>query len=216
MSLKGSDHLIEQIKQAPLIPVLRKVPETQFVSIAGALLDGGVKFLEITMDAPDAPRLIRLAKEHFGDRASVGAGTVMSVDQARQAIEAGAEYLISPALVEEVLEYAIEQGVPMIPGVYTPSEMVRAHSLGAVAVKLFPAASLGSGFVKDVGGPLGHIPVIVTGGITLETASSYKTAGAIGIGAGSALLDKDLIASEDWAGLTALTRQWIASLSSGL
>lgn len=204
--------MIEQIQQAPLIPVLRKVPEAQFLAIAEALLNGGVKFLEITMDAVEAPQLIQLAKEQFGDRASVGAGTVMTVEQAQQAIDAGAEYLISPALVEEVVVYAVEQGVPMIPGVYTPSEMARAYSLGAVGVKLFPAASLGSGFVKDVRGPLGHIPIIVTGGITLETARSYREAGAIGVGAGSALLDKQLIANEDWAGLTELTKKWVEEL----
>lgn len=205
--------MIEQIKASPLIPVLRKLPEDTFLAVAEALINGGVTYLEITMDADDAPKLIRMAKAHFGHRASVGAGTVMTVEQARAAIEAGAEYLISPALVEEVVMFAVEQGVPMIPGVYTPSEMVRAHALGAVGVKLFPAASLGSGFVKDVRGPLGHIPIIVTGGITIDTARSYLEAGAIGIGAGSALLDKVLIADSDWDGLTAWTKTWVDKLT---
>lgn len=205
--------MLDQLKKSPLIPVLRKLPEESFLSIAGALIDGGVKYLEITMDAEEAPRLIRLAKQQFGKQASIGAGTVMSVEQAREAIEAGAKYLISPALVDEVLLYAVEQGIPMIPGVYTPSEMAHAYSLGAVGVKLFPAASLGSGFVKDVRGPLSHIPIIVTGGITEATARDYLDAGAIGVGAGSALLDKDLIAKQDWSGLTELTKSWIARLN---
>ncbi|XKH50505.1 bifunctional 4-hydroxy-2-oxoglutarate aldolase/2-dehydro-3-deoxy-phosphogluconate aldolase [Chryseomicrobium palamuruense] len=205
--------MIEQMKTSPLIPVLRKLPEDKFLSVAEALINGGVKYLEITMDAEDAPKLIRMAKEHFGNRASVGAGTVMSVEQARAAIEAGAEYLISPALVEDVLTFAVEQGVPMIPGVYTPSEMVLAHTLGASGVKLFPAASLGSGFVKDVRGPLGHIPIIVTGGITVDTAVSYLDAGAVAVGAGSALLDKELIANGDWGGLSELTRTWVETLT---
>lgn len=205
--------MIEQMKTSPLIPVLRKLPEDKFLSVAEALINGGVKYLEITMDAEDAPKLIRMAKEHFGNRASVGAGTVMSVEQARAAIEAGAEYLISPALVEDVLTFAVKQGVPMIPGVYTPSEMVRAHTLGASGVKLFPAASLGNGFVKDVRGPLGHIPIIVTGGITVDTAVSYLDAGAVAVGAGSALLDKELIATGDWGGLSELTRTWVETLT---
>lgn len=205
--------MIEQMKTSPLIPVLRKLPEDKFLSVAEALINGGVKYLEITMDAEDAPKLIRMAKEHFGNRASVGAGTVMSVEQARAAIEAGAEYLISPALVEDVLTFAVEQGVPMIPGVYTPSEMVRAHTLGASGVKLFPAASLGSGFVKDVRGPLGHIPIIVTGGITVDTAVSYLEAGAVAVGAGSALLDKELIVNGDWVGLTKWTKNWVEKLT---
>jgi len=109
------------------------------------------------------------------------------------------------------MQYALEQSVPFIPGVFTPSEMVKAHNGGAAMIKLFPASVLGTAFIKDVQGPLSHIDIMTTGGITMETASTYLDAGATVVGAGSALVRKDLVESNDWAGLTAETISWVTT-----
>ncbi|WP_046176286.1 bifunctional 4-hydroxy-2-oxoglutarate aldolase/2-dehydro-3-deoxy-phosphogluconate aldolase [Domibacillus indicus] len=205
--------IVDQLAAAPIVPILRKVPYEKSAQIVKALIDGGVASIEVTMETERAEDIIAEAIDAYGAQVLVGAGTVLNVDDCRRAIEAGAQFIVTPALDEEVVSYAVEKGVPIIPGVFTPAEMMRAVKLGAEAIKLFPASVLGPAFIKDVKGPLGHIPIMTTGGITLETAADYIQAGAAAVGTGSALLKKELIASEDWEGLKKETEQWLAAVS---
>jgi 2-dehydro-3-deoxyphosphogluconate aldolase/(4S)-4-hydroxy-2-oxoglutarate aldolase len=202
--------IIEQLTAVPLVPVLRNVPYKKSAAIVKALIDGGVTSIEVTMETDRAEDIITETIEAYGSL--VGAGTVLSVDDCRRAIQAGAQFIVAPTLDEEVVRFAVEKEVPVIPGVFTPSEMQRAINLGASMIKLFPASVLGPAFIKDVKGPLGHIQIMTTGGITLDTAKDYLKAGATAIGAGSALLRNNLIAAEDWAGLANETRIWIEKL----
>ncbi|WP_342048239.1 bifunctional 4-hydroxy-2-oxoglutarate aldolase/2-dehydro-3-deoxy-phosphogluconate aldolase [Bacillus sp. OTU530] len=204
--------IIEQLTAVPLVPVLRNVPYKKSAAIVKALIDGGVTSIEVTMETDRAEDIITETIEAYGSQILVGAGTVLSVDDCRRAIQAGAQFIVAPTLDEEVVQFAVEQEVPVIPGVFTPSEMQRAINLGASMIKLFPASVLGPAFIKDVKGPLGHIQIMTTGGITLDTAKDYLKAGATAIGAGSALLRNDLIAAEDWAGLVNETRIWMEKL----
>ena len=203
--------IVERLKQHPIIPVLRKVPYEKSQSIIKALYDGGIRAVEITMESVGAESIIQETLEAFPEDLLVGAGTVLSNGDCQRAIEAGAQFIVSPVLDETVMQYALEQNVPFIPGVFTPSEMVEAHNGGAAMIKLFPASVLGPAFIKDVQGPLSHIDIMTTGGITMETASTYLDVGAKLVGAGSALVRKDLVASNDWAGLTAETISWVNS-----
>ena len=204
--------MIEHLKKSPLVPVLRKIRFEDSEFIVKALLDGGIRTVEITMETERASEIIRKTVDEFGSQALVGAGTVLTIEDCSKAIEAGAQFIVAPVLNEDVVTYAVDQDVPVIPGVYSPSEMMRAYELGATAVKLFPAASVGPGFVKDVQGPLGHIPIMVTGGIDLANASSYIEAGAVAVGAGSSLLKKSLISDGNWDALTKETEQWLKAL----
>lgn len=204
--------IIEQLKAISIIPVLRKVEYEKSKEIVQALYNGGIRAIEVTMESDRAELIIHESIEEFGEKMLVGAGTVLTVEDCRRAIEAGAQFVVSPALDEAVVAYAVEQDVPVIPGVFTPSEMLRAHNLGAAMVKLFPASVLGPAFIKDVKGPLGQIDIMTTGGITKETAKSYLDAGAVAVGAGSALLRKDLIAENDWTGLTEEVKTWVTSI----
>jgi 2-dehydro-3-deoxyphosphogluconate aldolase/(4S)-4-hydroxy-2-oxoglutarate aldolase len=204
--------IINQIAATPLVPILRKVPYEKSAAIVRALVDGGAKAIEVTMETERAEDIIAEAVDAYGNQILVGAGTVLNVEDCRRAIEAGAQFIVAPALDEEVVRFAVEKEVPVIPGVFTPSEMLRAVNLGASMIKLFPASILGPAFIKDVKGPLGHIQIITTGGITLDTANDYLEAGAIAIGAGSALLRKDLIEAEDWTGLAEETRIWLEKI----
>lgn len=201
--------IIERLKQYPIIPVLRKVPYEKCQSIIKALYDGGIRAVEITMESEGAESIIQETLEAYSADLLVGAGTVLSKDDCRRAIDAGAQFIVSPVLDEAVMQYAIEQNVPYIPGVFTPSEMLKAHNGGAAMIKLFPASVLGPSFIKDVKGPLGHIDIMTTGGITLETAKSYLDAGAKVVGAGSALVRKDLVENDNWTGLTEETISWM-------
>jgi len=204
--------MLEHLKKSPLVPVLRKIRFDDSSFIVKALIEGGVRTVEITMETERASDIIRKTVDEFGSQTLVGAGTVLTVEDCINAINAGAQFIVAPVLNEQVVTYAVEQGIPVIPGVYSPSEMMRAYELGATAVKLFPAASVGPGFVKDVQGPLGHIPIMVTGGIDLANAYSYIEAGAIAVGAGSALLNKSHISTGDWNALTMETKKWMSAL----
>lgn len=201
--------IVERLKQYPIIPVLRKVPYEKSQSIIKALYDGGIRAVEITMESEGAESIIQETLEAYSADLLVGAGTVLSKDDCRRAIDAGAQFIVSPVLDEAVMQYAIEQNVPYIPGVFTPSEMLKAHNGGAAMIKLFPASVLGPSFIKDVKGPLGHIDIMTTGGITLETAKTYLDAGAKVVGAGSALVRKDLVENDNWTGLTEETISWM-------
>lgn len=201
--------IIEKLKSATIIPVLRKVPYEKSKDIVKALYDGGIRVIEITMESDRAELIIREAIEIFGDKMLIGAGTVLTIEDCDRAIEAGAQFIVSPALDEAVIARSAEHDIPVVPGVFTPSEMLRAHQAGAAMVKLFPSSVLGPAFIKDVKGPLSHIEIMTTGGITIDTAKSYLDAGAIAVGAGSALLRKDLIAESDWTGLAKEVEKWL-------
>ncbi|MER2007245.1 MAG: bifunctional 4-hydroxy-2-oxoglutarate aldolase/2-dehydro-3-deoxy-phosphogluconate aldolase [Psychrobacillus sp.] len=201
--------VLDQLKGCPIIPVLRKIPYEKSAGIIQALYDGGIRAVEITMDSENAEAMIREALDRFSGKLLVGAGTVLTIADCDRAMDAGAQFLVAPNFNSGVLAYAVEKNVPFIPGVFTPSEMVLADQAGAAMVKLFPASTLGPGFIKDVKGPLGHIDILTTGGITKETVKSYLDAGAVSVGAGSALVRKEFVEREDWAGLSAEVRGWL-------
>lgn len=204
----------QDLKQIQLIPVLRKIPFETSEHLIQALVDGGIKAIEVTMDTENAAQIIEQSVARFGDQLLVGAGTVLSVEDCDQAIEAGAQFIVSPSYNQAVVEKTLAQSIPVIPGVFTPSEMYRAYENGAQIVKLFPASAVGPGFVKDVKGPLQHIDIMTTGGITLENAKSYLKAGAITVGAGSDLLNKTHIQNQDWAAITSIAKQWVHLLEN--
>lgn len=192
-----------------LIPVLRKVPYEKSKEVIRALIEGGIQAIEITLDTVNAIEMIQQAKEQFGQQVVVGAGTVLTVSQCEEAIHAGAQFIVSPSLNLEVVKYALNANIPVIPGVFTPSEMQTAYAAGAEMIKLFPASSLGPKFIKDVKGPLAHIQIMTTGGISIETAKSYLDAGAIAVGAGSDLLKKEWIQENEWVLLSKEVKAWL-------
>ena len=203
---------IEQLTQVPIIPVLRKIPYEKSDYIINALIEGGIRSIEITMDTERAADIIRAARTKYGSDISIGAGTVLTVENAKEAIAAGADFLVAPNFDVAVTKYAQEQNIFYVPGVFTPSEMVSAYQDGASMVKLFPASVVQPQFIKDVKGPLSHIPIMCTGGIDLSTAKSYFEAGADAVGAGSSLVKKKFIEENDWVGLVRETQRWIESV----
>ena len=203
---------IEQLTQVPIIPVLRKIPYEKSDYIINALIEGGIRSIEITMDTERATDIIQAARTKYGTDISIGAGTVLTVENAKEAIAAGADFLVAPNFDVAVTKYAQEQNIFYVPGVFTPSEMVSAYQDGASMVKLFPASVVQPQFIKDVKGPLSHIPIMCTGGIDLSTAKSYFEAGADAVGAGSSLVKKKFIQENDWVGLVRETQRWIESV----
>jgi 2-dehydro-3-deoxyphosphogluconate aldolase / (4S)-4-hydroxy-2-oxoglutarate aldolase len=175
---------IERIRAERLVAVLRRVPEPD--RIVAALHEGGIRIVEITLDSEDA--LETIARLRGDDRLLILAGTVRTAAEAEAAAQAGAEACVSPTVAPEVIERCAALGLPAIPGALTPSEIESAWRLGAAMVKLFPASLGGPGYVRDVGAPLGDVPLLVTGGVDTTNVAAYLNAGAAAVGVGSALL----------------------------
>jgi 2-dehydro-3-deoxyphosphogluconate aldolase/(4S)-4-hydroxy-2-oxoglutarate aldolase len=178
---------IERIRSERLVAILRRVPDVD--ARVSALADAGFGVVEITLDDPDAPASIERARSR-GD-VTVLAGTVRRVDQVDLAAAAGAEAVVSPGFVREVVERAAELGVPAVPGALTPTEVEAAWLAGAALVKLFPGSVGGPAYVRELLAPLADVPLLVTGGIDSRNARAFLDAGAVAVGAGSALEDPD-------------------------
>jgi 2-dehydro-3-deoxyphosphogluconate aldolase/(4S)-4-hydroxy-2-oxoglutarate aldolase len=166
--------------------------------MAQAVATGGIPLIEITWNSDRAPELIsqlRLELPHC----TIGTGTLLNQAQLRQAIDAGAQFLFSPHVDPALIAAAVDAGVPIVPGALSPTEIVTAWNAGASCVKVFPIEAVGgANYLKALQGPLGHIPLIPTGGVTLENAQEFIAAGAIAVGLAGHLFPKSLIAAQDW------------------
>jgi len=181
----GAVSVVERIRSERLVAVLRRVEDVD--ARVEALAQAGVRVVEITLDTPDALAAIERARAR-GD-VSVLAGTVRRPEQVEEAVAAGAEAIVSPAHVQAVLERARELGVPAIPGALTPTEVEAAWAAGAALVKLFPGSVGGPSYVRELLAPLADVPLLVTGGVDSSNARAFLDAGAVAVGAGSALAD---------------------------
>jgi 2-dehydro-3-deoxyphosphogluconate aldolase/(4S)-4-hydroxy-2-oxoglutarate aldolase len=204
--------LLQRLTESGVIAVIRRIPETAVEQTALSLVEGGVTALEVTIDSPGALAIIAKLSERLKDRAIVGAGTVIDGESARLAIEHGADFLFSPSLHQSVIRTALRYGKVAVPGVMTPTEMITAIEWGADLVKIFPAAGLGIQYVKDIKAPFPHIPVIPTGGVSLENVASFIQAGAAVVGVGGNLLDRNAIAAADFTAITAIARRYVETI----
>lgn len=195
--------LFEKLKEEKIIAILRGMERAVATRTAEALINGGIRIIEVPMNGEKAEILIAEWQERYQSRGVVvGAGTVLNLPMAKKALEAGAQFFFSPNLDEDVVRFGMEHGVSVWPGVMTPTEMVKAWTLGVQAVKLFPMSSLGVGYLQEVMAPLSHIPVIATGGIGLGNLQDYLSNGAIAAGIGSQLADKRLVSEGRYEELT--------------
>ncbi|MET3698582.1 2-keto-3-deoxy-phosphogluconate aldolase [Bacillus oleivorans] len=206
--------LLTKILDSGVVAVVRRIDKEKVMDVIAALVEGGITGIEMTMDSDDVLNTITKAKQEFGDRAVIGAGTVLDGESAKLAIQAGAEFIFAPTLSQQTIAVSNRYGKIAIPGVFTPTEILQAHEWGADLVKVFPANVLGSQFIKDVRGPLGHIPMMPTGGIHLGNVEEYIKAGAVAVGVGGSLLNKEFIQNEDWAQLTALAKQYVEKVKA--
>lgn len=180
---------LQSIYENKLVAVIRGAKEEEIVSIAKALHKGGVNVLEITTETPGVVSLIERVSNEFGEEVTVGAGTVLDPETARAAIMAGAKFIFSPTVNVETIQMAKRYGAVSIPGAMTPTEILTAYENGADIIKVFPAGIMGPKYLKDVHGPLPHIPLMPTGGVDLDNIQAYFENGAIAAGLGSALVN---------------------------
>jgi 2-dehydro-3-deoxyphosphogluconate aldolase/(4S)-4-hydroxy-2-oxoglutarate aldolase len=191
------------------IAIVRLDDLSEAIQLSRALLEGGITKLEFTLTNQEANQAINMVRKEFGASLTVGVGTVLDAEQANASIDAGAQFLVTPALLPDVIKVARERDIPIACGAYTPTEILTAWRLGADLVKVFPASVLGPGYIKDVRGPLPDIPLVPTGGVNVGNCAAFLNAGAYTVGVGGQLVSKDLVKKQDWAALTALARQYI-------
>lgn len=185
--------MLDKLLEHKVVAILRGIEDKDADGAAQALIDGGIRLMEVTMNTEGAETIIERWRVRFGSDAWIGAGTVLDVDYARRAVDAGAQFLISPNLDEEVVAYGNERGIAVWPGVMTPTEIVKALKAGASAVKLFPMGTLGIGYLKEIRGPLDHVPIMATGGVDLSNIKDYFAAGANAVGMGGKLISLDWV-----------------------
>jgi 2-dehydro-3-deoxyphosphogluconate aldolase/(4S)-4-hydroxy-2-oxoglutarate aldolase len=178
---------LEQIKTHRVVAILRGCDPDHILPIAEALYAGGIRLLEITLNSRDALSTIKETSDRLGDKLLVGAGTVLTPDEAEDAISAGAKFILSPSLDIPTIHRTIQLGALSIPGAFTATEILTAWRNGASLVKVFPA-SVGPAYFRDLRGPLPQIPLMPTGGVNLENIRLFQKAGAAAFGIGSALV----------------------------
>jgi len=181
------------IEQAGIVAVIRLKDPGRLRGVIDALIEGGVRALEITMTVPGAVELIRQTAPTMPADFRLGAGTVTNGETAEQVIDAGASFIVSPVFRRDVLDVCAKRDVPAMPGCFTPTEILDAWEHGADVIKVFPATALGPGYIRDVRAPLPHVKLMPTGGVTLDNAGEWIQAGAVAVGVGSSLLDTKAI-----------------------
>lgn len=213
--MNARKEVLRSILRSGAIAVIRMAEARRLIRVVEAVREGGITAIEITMTTPNALAVIEEVAREMGDTVQVGVGSVLDADTARQAIDAGARYVVSPIFKPEVINAAHRHDVPAMPGCFTPTEILTAVEAGADLVKVFPADILGMAFFKGVLAPMPHLRLMPTGGVSLANAGDWIRAGAVAVGVGSALLDKRAIAEEDYAVLTENARTLRRSVEAG-
>jgi 2-dehydro-3-deoxyphosphogluconate aldolase / (4S)-4-hydroxy-2-oxoglutarate aldolase len=186
------DRSLTRVEDLGLLAVVRGESHEAALEVTGALVEGGVLGIEITFTTPDAARVIRDLDEHYGEDILLGAGTVTKREQIEEVRGTGATFLVSPGCDPELLPAMLETELLVLPGVLTPSEVMLAHRLGAPAVKLFPGSSGGPSYLKALLGPFPDVSFVPTGGVSVDNIPDWFGAGALAVGAGSALAPASL------------------------
>jgi len=212
--MRTKSDIIAQLTNPGVIAIIRARKAAQTLPIAEALLAGGVLAIEITMSTPDALAAIRRVSEKLGDRALIGVGTVLDAAACQAALAAGAEFVVSPICHPELAQIASNAQQPVMLNAFTPTEAQLAHEAGADFVKLFPADSLGPGYIKALRAPLPHLRIVPTGDVDLNTMGGFFKAGCPAVGAGSSLIIWEILEKEDWPALTRRAAEFVKAANA--
>src|SRR5438093_6982861 len=201
---------LRQVLDSGIVAVVRSPDSQQLVEVARALADGGVNVVEITMTVPDALDVVRAVRRALGDRLLLGAGTILDPETARAALLAGAEFLVAPTVNLDVIRLCQRYDKLVMPGAFTPTEILTAWEAGADIVKVFPADVVGPAFFKAVRAPLPQVKLMPTGGVDLQTAADFLKAGACCLGVGGQLVEPKAVADRNFDRIRDLARQYVA------
>ncbi|MEB7846644.1 bifunctional 4-hydroxy-2-oxoglutarate aldolase/2-dehydro-3-deoxy-phosphogluconate aldolase [Staphylococcus equorum] len=190
--------MLKELSKHKIISIIRGYDTEEVLKIVKVLIEAKIKFIEITLNSPNAIYTIKKVTQHYGKQIYVGAGTVQTTEDCHDAIEAGAKYIISPDTNIEVINYTKSQGCCSIPGALTPTEVSQAHFAGADVIKVFPASVFGHSYIKEIKAPLNEVDLLPTGGIQKSNVKSFIKAGAIGVGISSAIVKSNQNVNKDF------------------
>jgi len=207
--------IMQRIREVGIVPVVRASSADEAFAAVEAIRAGGIPILEITLTVPGAVQIIAALTKRLGDEALIGAGTVLDAETAQECIDAGAKFIVSPALDVPTIELCRRVVVPIFAGALTPTEIVTAWKVGANAVKVFPANAVGGAtYLKSLKAPLPQIELLPTGGVSLKNAAEFIAAGAFALGVGADLVDLAALRRGDAAAITEKARQYVAAVAA--
>jgi 2-dehydro-3-deoxyphosphogluconate aldolase / (4S)-4-hydroxy-2-oxoglutarate aldolase len=209
----GRSTVVATLRDVGIIPVIRVESADAALAVVEVLAGAGLAVAEITMTVPDAIAVIASVTKRFGDRVLVGAGTVTDAATAELAVDAGAAFIVTPCFVPEVIDFARDGDIAVIPGALTPTEILEAFRRGGDMVKVFPVQNVGgAAYLRALRGPLPNIPLVPTGGVSLDTVRDMFDAGAAAIGVGGELISREALARRDYASIGALAADFVAAV----
>lgn len=209
--------VLEIVSDSRLVAIVRLDDLSCAIELTQAMLAGGIRAIEFTLTNVSSPAVVTQLIKHFpqfsNGQATIGIGSVRTVEEAMLAIECGAHFLVSPITNQSIISLAVSHTLACMPGAYTPTEIFTAHQLGADIVKVFPAKVLGPGYFKDVLAPMPFLKLMPTGGVDLQNMPEYFSAGAVAVGIGSQLVSTELVASRDWDAIQSVAQKYSQSAS---
>jgi 2-dehydro-3-deoxyphosphogluconate aldolase/(4S)-4-hydroxy-2-oxoglutarate aldolase len=203
---------LSRVLNSGIVAVIRSTSSEQLVEVARALYEGGVDVLEVTFTVPRALEIIAAVRKALGDKVLLGAGTVLDSETARAAFLAGAEFLVSPTVNLDVIKMGNRYDKLVMPGAFTPTEILTAWEAGAQVIKVFPADIGGPAYLKTLHGPLPQVRLLPTGGVNLNTIADFLKAGACAVGLGGALVEPKAVQTGDMARIKSLAQQYVEAV----
>lgn len=198
-------------KKKPLLGILRGVEITQIEPLIEAVIKAGLQTLEITMNTLGAPELIKKAKQVAAGRLTLGAGTVLSMQDFKLALKSGATFIVMPVLIRNVVEFCVKNKIPVFPGAFTPSEIYQAWDAGATMVKVFPAKFFGPEYFREIKGPFNNIQLLACSGVTPENMKDYFASGASAVTFGASVFRKDWLVNKDFKAIGGAVKRFITA-----
>jgi 2-dehydro-3-deoxyphosphogluconate aldolase/(4S)-4-hydroxy-2-oxoglutarate aldolase len=205
---------LQRVLDTGIVAILRAPSSEQLVNVARALFEGGIDVIEVTFTVPNALEILAALKKDLGSRVLLGAGTVLDAETARAALLAGAEFLVSPSLNPDVIRLCNRYDKLVMPGAFTPTEILAAWEAGAEIIKVFPSDAVGPSYLKALKGPFPQIRLMPTGGVNLQTLPEFIKAGACAVGVGSSLVEPQAIRDGKFDRLRDLARQYLQVLKT--
>ena len=209
----SKEEITNKVKEYGLLAVIRGPSAELTIKMVDALIAGGVKGIEITYSTPQAASVVRNLAERYGAEILLGMGTLTRPEQAEEATRAGATFLVSPICQVELVKAMLDTGLAVMTGALTPSEVFQAYTLGSSIVKIFPGSLTGPGYIKALRGPFPYIPMMPTGGVSLENIGEWFAAGAVAVGAGSELCPKQLAEAGEFDKISANARRFVEAIA---
>ena len=204
--------MYEVFAQNPLLAILRNVPREITLDYAGAILKGGVKVFEVALNSPDALEQITMLRKAYGGQCLIGAGTAITVERTQAALDAGAQFLLTPGTPLDVFAFCRDRNVMLLPGVLTPTDVATSLQFGYKTMKLFPAGSMPRHYVKDLQGPFDGTNYMAIGGVSPANIREFFDAGCISVGLASSLMPKEAVAANDWEACAAYVRSMVEQI----